>query len=785
MTNVFGHGAQVPEQGLHGAHTWLFPTEADRLAFTNVTGFPDQLVDVEFPRDQWKVCVQEDTGARYHLISVAPGWAEITPGTVATETNKIQFSALKNSPGTINVGELVHVAGWNIGSDIAEVELAQADSEATMPALGIAAETITNVVDGKVLVIGSIVADTSAFNLGDELFASADVAGAYTNVPPVGPNIRQLVGIIGRVHPSQGIVVSYYVGATGFAVATPEPVDVGDTNAPGTSGHIARQDHVHAHGAHTEPTDHAAAIAGGNAGFMTGADKTKLDGIAPGAVADHGSLGGVTANQHHNQVHDIDGADHLVPAGSAGKSLVVNQAGTLVAVSPYANGTAEKTGVFTGMELTGATATTVAISDGLGAVVDHGSPLTAPEVLVTASGLTSVAIPLILTTAVSFFLVETGGTVLIVSDVPPSELQLNGNIYVGWATHPSGTITHVDAEPRVAYGLAQGMSSLLASFAPFIRSGLDVTGNAALNYAISTGLVWAEGANHKNSLADPHNLVVPGVAASLMDLVFSDGTQGGATNIIQSDATDILPGQVEVPLGSNNPIGGSPNQATLQRVYATPFGVVFHALGQTVFSSLTDAIAAAGNEPFVESGLVSNSTLLGTWAVRRGATDLSNTADALYIKNTRGGGSGGSGGGVTSFAQLNDTPANYTGAGGNKLAVTSGEDAVEFLPDAVGAAETDFGNLTGSQSLDFVAGRNARMTLLGNVTITALSFPEVGHYKLKVLTGAGGFDITFTAPVDWPGGVVFAATATASAKDYITLYFDGTDVSAQFSSDFQ
>jgi hypothetical protein len=61
---------------------------------------------------------------------------------------------------------------------------------------------------------------------------------------------------------------------------------VGTANSDGVVNSSARSDHVHDHGAQTEPTHHADAIPGGNAGFMTGADKSKLDGIESGATAD-------------------------------------------------------------------------------------------------------------------------------------------------------------------------------------------------------------------------------------------------------------------------------------------------------------------------------------------------------------------------------------------------------------------------------------------------------------------------------------------------------------------
>lgn len=61
------------------------------------------------------------------------------------------------------------------------------------------------------------------------------------------------------------------------------PTTIGTANADGAATSLARSDHVHAHGDQTSGSLHAAAVAAGASGFMTGADKTKLDGIATGA----------------------------------------------------------------------------------------------------------------------------------------------------------------------------------------------------------------------------------------------------------------------------------------------------------------------------------------------------------------------------------------------------------------------------------------------------------------------------------------------------------------------
>lgn len=60
-------------------------------------------------------------------------------------------------------------------------------------------------------------------------------------------------------------------------VATGNPVAIGTANAAGTSNNLARADHVHNHGAQTDGSLHALAVAGGANGFLSGTDKTLID----------------------------------------------------------------------------------------------------------------------------------------------------------------------------------------------------------------------------------------------------------------------------------------------------------------------------------------------------------------------------------------------------------------------------------------------------------------------------------------------------------------------------
>lgn len=69
------------------------------------------------------------------------------------------------------------------------------------------------------------------------------------------------------------------------SISVGSPVAVGAANNDGLATSVSKSDHVHAHGAQTDGTMHAAVIAAGASGFMTGVDKTKIDGIASGATA--------------------------------------------------------------------------------------------------------------------------------------------------------------------------------------------------------------------------------------------------------------------------------------------------------------------------------------------------------------------------------------------------------------------------------------------------------------------------------------------------------------------
>jgi hypothetical protein len=131
--------------------------------------------------------------------------------TIAGDATQVVLPARKDSAGTINKGQVVFVVSYNSGQNVAGIELADSDNAATMPAIGIASDSITNSATGNVTLSGRVAGfNTAAFSVGDELFVSG-TAGAMTNVKPTGTALIQKVAIVLRSHASQGAV--WVIGA--------------------------------------------------------------------------------------------------------------------------------------------------------------------------------------------------------------------------------------------------------------------------------------------------------------------------------------------------------------------------------------------------------------------------------------------------------------------------------------------------------------------------------------------------------------------------------------------
>jgi hypothetical protein len=93
---------------------------------------------------------------------------------------------------------------------------------------------------------------------------------ALTAVAPVN---------VTRVAAAVGVSTEAARGDHKHDISVAAPVTIGTANATGTSSSLAAANHVHAHGNQAGGALHAVAVAGVSNGFLSAADKTKLDGI--------------------------------------------------------------------------------------------------------------------------------------------------------------------------------------------------------------------------------------------------------------------------------------------------------------------------------------------------------------------------------------------------------------------------------------------------------------------------------------------------------------------------
>lgn len=108
----------------------------------------------------------------------------------------------------------------------------------------------------------------------------------------------------------------------------------------------------------------------------------------------------------------------------------------------------------------------------------------------------------------------------------------------------------------------------------------------------------------------------------------------------------------------------------------------------------------------------------------------------------------------------------------------------DFGAHTAGFTETDNGNSSTADTIDWRVSNKQKSTLTGNVTYTFTAPTKPCNLLLKVLTGAGSFTATWPATVKWSGGTAPTITTTASRADIITFYYDGTNYYGSYIQNF-
>ena len=121
------------------------------------------------------------------------------------DAKELVLAVRKGTAGKLTAGTVVHISGYNVGLDIAEVDVADNSSQSSMPAIGILREDVTNSATGFAVVAGRLInQDTSADSSGDDLYV--DTSGGFTSTKPTGTALIQKIGEVLRSHATQGVI---------------------------------------------------------------------------------------------------------------------------------------------------------------------------------------------------------------------------------------------------------------------------------------------------------------------------------------------------------------------------------------------------------------------------------------------------------------------------------------------------------------------------------------------------------------------------------------------------
>ena len=130
-------------------------------------------------------------------------------------------------------------------------------------------------------------------------------------------------------------------------------------------------------------------------------------------------------------------------------------------------------------------------------------------------------------------------------------------------------------------------------------------------------------------------------------------------------------------------------------------------------------------------------------------------------------------------------------ADGDTTMVSSGGDisfdsVVEITETAYFDTETDNGNSSTTDTIDWTRGNKQKSILTANCTFTFIEPAGACSLILKLVQdGSGSRTVTWPADVLWPNNTAPTLTTTAAAVDLMSFYYDGTDFYGLAGFDFR
>lgn len=277
---------------------------------------------------------------------------------------------------------------------------------------------------------------------------------------------------------------------------------------------------------------------------------------------------------------------------------------------------------YTGMTINSSTTVNVAPMRGW-IVRNTYDYATLPDVTnINYSGQTGVTITNIATADATYVLVNSGST-LYQQTTFPTPQQRRENIFLGKVVHPNRT-SLLTVNNTVDYDVSP-MSALRDLWSPIklINQGVLPSFNTGLTFNTSLGTLYGNGIGWTTNQLNPNSVTISAKTSASFFYRTQTGGTSGSVSIIDPTKYDV--NGVITSVGT----AGS-NDATNQRIYLYPTGVINVLYGQTRYTTLTEAIANIDSETFITyPNAETTAILIGVISVRN---DI--VADGQPLTNT-------------------------------------------------------------------------------------------------------------------------------------------------------
>ena len=444
-------------------------------------------------------------------------------------------------------------------------------------------------------------------------------------------------------------------------------------------------------------------------------------------------------------------------SGTSSALAGINSSGTFIALSAATGNTIANTisgnslisvltrdfasGLISGAVITinSANTATFNITSGVGYIVDWwttpGQPTLYP---VSISAQTGVTLTYLSSSTLSYIGIDKTGT-LVQYSTEPTNSQRRQIILLGQLGHTNLTsIGNVNSFTTTYEGANAKVLDVISEL-HLINTGNGLSPNGAnLKFNKANGYLFGLGVNARNDFSNPNKVNTP----SATPVSFKYRTQTGGTG---TTITDIDPTKYDVG-GVITTIPGSSNAATNQRIYLFPNGNVIVQYGQTIYTSLSNAIAAHTTETFTQYSNVSAAAILiGILSVTKGCTDLSNSTNAIFLPVSKFGESlaGSIGVSTLTLQQTYDnsnTPEIITDSARGALTIQRGSTAdTDNIFEGQNGSNVTTSSIDGNGFGKFIS-LSATSITANSYTITGItSGHEISLYRYANDTNSAGF----------------------------------------------